>query len=136
MSVTTKVQIQRHAVGDNVWLSRADDDALARLASLPAHSINYEVLESEDDVGRAMLEELEEAAREKGGDLTIILLGGRGAQALHRLLGELAKTDEADHLLSRLHVFTQDALARCAWITVSVLCGTLNDCSEKTFSKK
>ena len=111
MIATSQIQIQRHAVGDNVWLSRTDDDTLARLASLQAHAINYEVLESENDVGRAMLKELEEAARAKSGDLTIILLGGRGAQALHRLVGELAKTDEADQLLNRLHVFTQDALA-------------------------
>jgi 6-phosphogluconolactonase/glucosamine-6-phosphate isomerase/deaminase len=108
---TSKSQIQRHVVGDNVWLSRIDDDALARLASLPEQTINYEVLESENHVGRAMLDELERAAREKSGDLTIILLGGRGAQALHRLLGGLAKSGGADHLLSRLHVFTQDALA-------------------------
>jgi 6-phosphogluconolactonase/glucosamine-6-phosphate isomerase/deaminase len=111
MSVTTEIQIQRHIVGDNVWLTRRDDDDLARLASLPVHAINYEVLESENDVGRAMLQELEQAARAKSGDLTIILLGGRGAQELHRLLGELAKTTEADQLLNRLHVFTQDALA-------------------------
>jgi len=111
MSVASKIRIQRHVVGDNVWLSRTDDDALTRLASLPAQALNYEVLESENDVGHALLEELEQAAREKSGDLTVILLGGRGAQALHRLLGELAKTDEADQLLNRLHVFTQDALA-------------------------
>lgn len=111
MSITSKIQIQRHVVGDNVWLCRTDDDALARLASLPAQALNYEVLESENDVGHAMLEELEQAARQKSGDLTVILLGGRGAQALHRLLGELAKTVEADQLLNRLHVFTQDALA-------------------------
>ena len=111
MSVTTEIQIQRHVVGDNVWLTRRNDDDLARLASLPVQTMNYEVLQSESSVGRAMLEELEQGARAKSGDLTIILLGGRGAQALHRLLGELAKTDEADQLLNRLHVFTQDALA-------------------------
>jgi len=111
MSVTTEIQIQRHVVGDNVWLTRRNDDESARLASLPVQTMNYEVLRSESSVGRAMLEELEQAARTKSGDLTIILLGGRGAQALHRLLGELAKTDEADQLLNRLHVFTQDALA-------------------------
>jgi 6-phosphogluconolactonase/glucosamine-6-phosphate isomerase/deaminase len=111
MLATSQNQIQRHVVGDNVWLKRRDDDDLARLASLTAQTINYEVLKSENDVGRAMLEELEQAGREKSGDLTIILLGGRGAQALHRLLGELAKKNEADQLLNRLHVFTQDALA-------------------------
>lgn len=111
MSATTKSRIQRRTAGDNVWLSRVDLSAQATLAGLPAQKLNYEVLESEEAVGRAMLEEIETAAREKNGDLTIILLGGRGAQALHRLLGDLAKTSEADQLLSRLHVFTQDALA-------------------------
>jgi 6-phosphogluconolactonase/glucosamine-6-phosphate isomerase/deaminase len=111
MFATGKSRIQRRATGGNVWLSRAEDNARDRLAALPAMTINYEVLDSEEAVGRAMLEELEMAAREKSGDLTIILLGGRGAQALHRLLGDLAKTGEVDQLLSRLHVFTQDALA-------------------------
>ena len=108
---TGKSRIQRRAAGGHVWLSRAEDSAQDRLAALPVMTINYEVLDSEEAVGRAMLEELEMAAREKSGDLTIILLGGRSAQALHRRLGELAKTDEADQLLNRLHVFTQDALA-------------------------
>ena len=58
-----------------------------------------------------MLEEIEEAARAKPDDLVIILLGGRGAQALHRQLGEMARTSERDELFGRLHVFTQDALA-------------------------
>src|SRR5262249_36205342 len=66
---------------------------------------------SEEAVGRTMLDEIKAAAREKDGDLSIVLLGGRGAQALHRLLGEKARTNELDHLLSRLNVFTQDALA-------------------------
>jgi 6-phosphogluconolactonase/glucosamine-6-phosphate isomerase/deaminase len=68
-------------------------------------------LESEESVGRAQLEEIQRAARERDGDLVILLLGGRGAQALYRILGQMAKTDEADDLLERLHVFTQDALA-------------------------
>jgi 6-phosphogluconolactonase/glucosamine-6-phosphate isomerase/deaminase len=69
------------------------------------------VIESEEAVGRAQFAEIQQAARDKAGDLVIILLGGRGAQALYRLLGELARTDEIDLLLSRLHLFTQDALA-------------------------
>jgi len=68
-------------------------------------------LDSEAAVGRAMLQEIEVAGAAKPDDLVIILLGGRGAQALHRLLGEVARTGEADRLLGRLHVFTQDALA-------------------------
>src|SRR5882672_8256961 len=111
MIAPTRYPVQRRTAGDNVWLSRAGDDARAALASLGARTLNYEVLDSEAAVGRAMLAELEMAAAEKDGELTIILLGGRGAQAMHRLLGQLAQTVQADQLLSRLNVFTQDALA-------------------------
>jgi len=58
-----------------------------------------------------MLDEIESAAAAKDGSIVMILLGGRGAQALHRLLGAMAKTSGHDELLNRLHVFTQDALA-------------------------
>ncbi|MEP6912342.1 MAG: 6-phosphogluconolactonase, partial [bacterium] len=64
-----------------------------------------------ESVGRAQLAEIQRAARERNGDLVILLLGGRGAQALYRVLGQMAKTGEANDLLGRLHVFTQDALA-------------------------
>ena len=101
-------RIIRRVVGNNIWLSDGQADPNARL---PAHELNYEVMESEQAVGRAMLAEIEKAAQSKEGDLNIILLGGRGAQAMHRLIGEQAKTNKLDHLLSRLHVFTQDALA-------------------------
>jgi len=101
-------KIHRRVIGNNVWLSDAQPDPNAQL---PAQKLTYEVMESEEAVGRAMLTEIEAAAQSKQGDLTIILLGGRGAQAMHRLIGEQAKTNELDHLLSRLHVFTQDALA-------------------------
>src|SRR5947199_2063139 len=104
-------RIRRRVVGNNVWLSDSQPHARGRLARLPAHGLNYEVIEDEEAVGRAMLAEIEAAARSKEGDFTIILLGGRGAQAMHRLIGEKAKTNELDHLLSRLNVFTQDALA-------------------------
>lgn len=104
-------RIRRRVVGNNVWLSDAHRDAREQMARLPAQGLNYEVMESEEAVGREMLAEIEAAARSEEGDLTIILLGGRGAQAMHRLIGEQAKTNELDHLLNRLHVFTQDALA-------------------------
>ncbi|MDQ2922631.1 MAG: 6-phosphogluconolactonase, partial [Acidobacteriota bacterium] len=99
------------AVGHNVWLSRSESSERIDLNALTARELNYEVLESEDAVGRAQLEELQKAARDKEGDLVILLLGGRGAQALYRILGQMAQTDEADDLLNRLHAFTQDALA-------------------------
>lgn len=108
---TINSKVQRRTAGDNVWLSRTADDARAVLASLAPRTLKYEVLDSEEAVGRAMLDELETAASKKNGDLTVILLGGRGAQAMHRLLGEFAKTDAANQLLGRLNVFTQDALA-------------------------
>jgi len=74
-------------------------------------SIEYEVFDTKAEVGAAMLAEIEAAARNQSGELTIVILGGRGAQALHRLIGEKAKTNELDELLGRLNVFTQDALA-------------------------
>src|SRR5262249_42512947 len=95
----------------NVWLAHADKDEQESLAALSPRQIHYEVLETEEAVGRAMLEEIEQAARANAGDLVILLLGGRGAPAMHRQLGEAARTGEKDDLLSRLHVFTQDALA-------------------------
>jgi 6-phosphogluconolactonase/glucosamine-6-phosphate isomerase/deaminase len=110
MSASLKMNIQRRNVNGNIWLSHdaGDSDFLARL---PVNKLTYEVLPSEEAVGRAMLDEIESAAAEKDGSIVMILLGGRGAQALHRLLGATAKTSEHDALLSRLHVFTQDALA-------------------------
>src|SRR2546427_769979 len=104
-------RIRRRVVGNNVWLSDAQPDAREQLTRLKAQGLNYEVMQSEEAVGREMLAEIEKAAQSKEGDLNIILLGGRGAQAMHRLIGEQAKTNELDYLLSRLHVFTQDALA-------------------------
>ncbi|HVF28471.1 MAG TPA: hypothetical protein VM943_09540 [Pyrinomonadaceae bacterium] len=103
----------RRVIGDNVWLARraSDEDARTDIATLTARDLRPEILDSEEAVGRAMLEELERAAREKDGDIVIALLGGRGAQALHRLLGERARGGDSGGLLSRLHVFTQDALA-------------------------
>jgi 6-phosphogluconolactonase/glucosamine-6-phosphate isomerase/deaminase len=113
VSAPGKGKIARRVVGDNVWLGRGaqagpEDEAASFRAP---EEYRYEVLESEAAVGRAQLEELERAALEKEGDLVIILLGGRGAQALYRILGEKAAGDEIDNLLGRLHVFTQDALA-------------------------
>lgn len=58
-----------------------------------------------------MLAEIIDAEAAKRGLLVMVLVGGRGGQALHRLLGAMAKTDDYDALFARLHVFTQDALA-------------------------
>ena len=106
-----KQNITRRKVGQNIWLNRRDtvvENIFTRSAVEP---YQYEVLENEEAVGRAMLAELEAAVRDKNGDLVMLLLGGRGAQAMYRLIAAKALTNELDELLGRLHVFTQDALA-------------------------
>ena len=110
VSAITQQLVQRRVSGNNIWLhdGRSTSDYLS---SLSPRDLTYEVLESEDAVGKAMLDELESVAKNKTGDVVIVLLGGRGAQSLHRLLGRIAITDEKDWLLHRLRVFTQDALA-------------------------
>jgi 6-phosphogluconolactonase/glucosamine-6-phosphate isomerase/deaminase len=110
MSVIGKQSVRRRAVGGNVWLAHEAAEP-EYLATLPVKELKYEVLPSEEEVGRAMLDEIESAAAAKDGSIVMILVGGRGGQALHRLLGAMAKTNEHDELFSRLHVFTQDALA-------------------------
>jgi len=91
MSPASPVTITRREVGANLWFDGGFDSALEnQLSRLPAYELHPEILESEEAVGRVMLEELESLARSKTGDLVIILLGGRGAQALHRLLNHLA----------------------------------------------
>jgi len=97
-------------VGGNIWLSH-DAAENGFLAELPVKELVYEVLPSEEAVGRAMLAEITSAAEAKDGSLVMILVGGRGGQAVHRLLGAMAKTSDHDALFSRLDVFTQDALA-------------------------
>jgi 6-phosphogluconolactonase/glucosamine-6-phosphate isomerase/deaminase len=74
-------------------------------------AFEYKVIDNEDEVGQRMFDELVEYSKAKAGDLVIVLLGGRGAQAMYRVINKLAKTDSIDELLGRLHVFTQDALA-------------------------
>ena len=111
MVTTATEKISRRVVANNIWFSDAATNAREQLARLAVHGIDCEALESEEAVGRAMLDEIETAAREKEGDLTVVIVGGRGGQALHRLLGEKAMTNEIDHLLNRLNIFTQDALA-------------------------
>lgn len=104
------VEIERRVVGDNVWLCDGNSDADTELMNHSPQALVYEVLASEEAVGQTMFAELRRAAEAKQGDLTVVILGGRGAQALHKLLGERAKTNEIDGLLGRLKIFTQDAL--------------------------
>lgn len=108
MAVPKLKELTRHQIGKNIWLGVNESDLFSRFQS---HKLQYEILKSEEAVGDAMFEELQNVARKKQGDIVFVLLGGRGAQALHKKLGQLAKTDEIDDLLERLHVFTQDSLA-------------------------
>ena len=110
MSAASTQIIRRRSVGGNVWLSHesANPDYLA---SLRVQQLKYEVAPSEEAVGLWMFDEIKRAAADKPGPLVIVILGGRGAQALHRLLGVIATGNDYDSLLGRLHVFTQDALA-------------------------
>jgi len=100
--------INRRIAGNNIWLEYSDGDA-----KIPSNTtaFNYEVLPTEDAVGQAMFDELIAYSKAKTGDIVILLLGGRGAQAMYKIVSRLAETDEIDALLGRLHVFTQDALA-------------------------
>jgi len=57
MSAISKQIIRRRAVGENVWLSHGAAEADS-LAALTVRDITYEVLPSEDAVGRAMFAEI------------------------------------------------------------------------------
>jgi hypothetical protein len=61
MSATSKQKIGRRVVGANVWLSHDAADP-GYLANLPVHELRYEVQPSEETVGRAMFEEIADAA--------------------------------------------------------------------------
>ncbi len=100
-------QFSRYEDNNNIWLSQNDKQSF----NIKDFGVTPVVLGNEAEVGKAMLNELYSTATSKEGDINIALLGGRGAQEMHRLLGEIAKTDEQDELLARLNVFTQDALA-------------------------
>lgn len=104
---TKSTLFTRDEKNNNVWLSQKIEQEF----NFADHGITPRVLDSEAAVGQAMLKELYDTAASKSGDINIALLGGRGAQELHRLLGKLAKSNDQDELLGRLNVFTQDALA-------------------------
>ena len=108
MQTSAKKIVDRRVARDNVWLGLTEND---RKFDSIGDAFKYTVLESEDAVGQAMYDELVTYAAEKSGDITLILLGGRGAQAMYGIIASLAETNEIDELLGRLHVFTQDALA-------------------------
>jgi 6-phosphogluconolactonase/glucosamine-6-phosphate isomerase/deaminase len=106
MKTSERRTIVKRNVGDRTWLS------MAGLGFAPVNTpFKYEVLRNEEAVGQAMFDELVSYAAAADGDITIVLLGGRGAQAMYRIISRRAEPSEIDALLSRLNVFTQDALA-------------------------
>ncbi len=107
MQPSSSKTIEQRTVGSDEWLRLAGGSP----AVSTGRSFDYTVLDSEFEVGQAMLEELLSYSAEKPGDIVFVLLGGRGAQAMYRLIAEKAATGEIDDVLARLHVFTQDALA-------------------------
>jgi len=108
MQTSEQKTIEPRSTGENTWLrSRAK----LELSLSPVGAFQFEVLPTENAVGRAMFDELVKYSAEKPGDIVMVLLGGRGAQAMYRIIGELSASSEIDELLGRLHVLTQDALA-------------------------
>ncbi|GGF74188.1 hypothetical protein [Wenyingzhuangia marina] len=107
MMRVNNLKFSRDEDHNNVWLSQKNNQEF----SFTDFGVKPTILDSEAEVGKAMLNELYHTAASKEGDINIALLGGRGAQELHRLLGALAKSSDQDALLARLNVFTQDALA-------------------------
>ena len=108
MQTSEQKTIEPRRIGDSTWLRLT---ATGELPLSPVPAYEYQVLESEELVGQAMFDELVRYADKKDGDVVMILLGGRGAQAMYRVIAKQAKAGEIDELLGRLHVFTQDALA-------------------------
>jgi 6-phosphogluconolactonase/glucosamine-6-phosphate isomerase/deaminase len=108
MQTSEQKNIRQRQTGENIWL----ESTTAR--ELPLDAVGkfaYNVLENENAVGKGMFDELVRYSNSKNGDIVMILLGGRGAQAMYGIIAKLATTNEIDDLLGRLHVFTQDALA-------------------------
>lgn len=108
MHISEQQIFSLRTAGTNTWLQSVASGALP---TAPVPDFDFEILETEELVGQAMFDELVQYAAGKDGDIVVVLLGGRGAQAMYRIVADLAKTGQIDELLARLHVFTQDALA-------------------------
>jgi len=108
MAAGEQSAVSKRVSGDKVWIrDLAPRDSFA----FEDRPFKFEVLETEEAVGRAMYDELVDYASKKKGDVSIVLLGGRGAQAMYKIISAKSRTNEIDDLLGRLNIFTQDALA-------------------------
>lgn len=108
MQTSTQRTFELRPSGTNLWIRSASE---GDLHLDPVGPFGFTVLADEESVGQAMFRELCNYSEAKTGDIVMVLLGGRGAQAMYRIIAKLSETDEIDDLLCRLHVFTQDALA-------------------------
>ena len=93
MSTSAQKTIERRIAGQNKWFR------VAGLSSntVPArHELIFRSLTDEESVGRAMFDELIAYSNEKSGDINVVLLGGRGAQAMYRLISAHAAEGEID----------------------------------------
>ncbi|HMQ02935.1 MAG TPA: hypothetical protein PKD26_03390 [Pyrinomonadaceae bacterium] len=108
MRPLTKRLFERRGTDRGMWLATGAD---SRSFEFPDQEFNYTVLPDEAAVGEAMFRELSDYAAKTDLDIVIVLLGGRGAQAMYKIINQKAGRGEIDDLLGRLHVFTQDALA-------------------------
>ncbi|HXF42453.1 MAG TPA: hypothetical protein VNK26_01810 [Pyrinomonadaceae bacterium] len=106
MGIKQSARFKQRQSGENLWWENGSEAFVPNNRPLP-----YKVLNSEEEVGRALFQELTDYAETKSGDINIVLLGGRGAQAMYKIIRGLAEANEIDDLLGRLNVFTQDALA-------------------------
>jgi 6-phosphogluconolactonase/glucosamine-6-phosphate isomerase/deaminase len=108
MAAGEQSAVSKRVSGDKVWIG---DLGPRSSFTFECHPFKFEVLDTEEAVGQAMYDELVDYAGKKEGDVSIVLLGGRGAQAMYKVIRAKARTNEIDDLLGRLNVFTQDALA-------------------------
>ena len=81
----------RRVQEENIWL---EYPGTGQITADLARPFEYTVLDSEEAVGQAMLRELEDHASSTDCDIVMVLLGGRGAQAMYRLINERAAKGE------------------------------------------
>lgn len=108
MQTSEQRKFEFRQAGGNLWIKSA---SAGKFSTEPIAAYKFNILPDEEAVGQAMYRELVAYADRKEGDVVMILLGGRGAQAMYKIIARLAESGEIDDLLGRLHVFTQDALA-------------------------
>lgn len=108
MQTSEQRTFELRQAGTNLWIKSV---SAGDLSTDPIGPYAFQILADEEAVGQAMFRELVAYADQKEGDIVMILLGGRGAQAMYKIIAGLSRTGEIDDLLGRLHVFTQDALA-------------------------